>query len=62
MVTALFIQLSSQPLLGHPVNVTFRPAVVATNLAAAVAVTALAAWLPARRAVRMDLLEAISAE
>jgi putative ABC transport system permease protein len=62
MVTALFIQLSSQPLLGHPVSVTFRPAVVATNLAAAVAVTALAAWLPARRAVRMDLLEAISAE
>jgi ABC-type antimicrobial peptide transport system permease subunit len=44
------------------VSVTFRPAVVATNLAAAVAVTALAAWLPARRAVRMDLLEAISAE
>ena len=62
MVSALFIQLSSQPLLGHPVSVTFRPAVVATNLAAAVAVTALAAWLPARRAVRMDLLEAISAE
>jgi putative ABC transport system permease protein len=62
MVTALFIQLSSQPLLGHPVSVTFRPAVVAANLAAAVAVTALAAWLPARRAVRMDLLEAISAE
>jgi putative ABC transport system permease protein len=62
MVTALFIQLASQPLLGHPISVTFRPAVVATNLAAAVAVTALAAWLPARRAVRLDLLEAISAE
>ena len=62
MVTAVFIQLASQPLLGHPVSVTFRPAVVAANLAAAVAVTALAAWLPARRAVRLDLLEAISAE
>jgi putative ABC transport system permease protein len=62
ITTALFIQLASQPLLGHPVSVTFRPAVVATNLAAAVAVTALAAWLPARRAVRLDLLEAISAE
>ena len=62
IVTALFIQLASQPLLGHPVSVTFRPAVVAMNLAAAVAVTALAAWLPARRAVRLDLLEAISAE
>jgi putative ABC transport system permease protein len=62
MVTALFIQLSSQPLTGHPVSVTFRPSVVAMNLAAAVAVTALASWLPARRAVRMDLLEAISTE
>jgi len=62
MVTAVFIQLASQPLLGHPVSVTFRPAVVAANLAAAVVVTALAAWLPARRAVRLDLLEAISAE
>lgn len=62
MVTALFIQLSSQPLLGHPISVTFRPSVVAANLAAAIAVTALAAWLPARRAVRLDLLEAISTE
>jgi putative ABC transport system permease protein len=62
ITTALFIQLASQPLLGHPVSVTFRPAVVATNLAAAVVVTALAAWFPARRAVRLDLLEAISAE
>jgi ABC-type lipoprotein release transport system permease subunit len=35
---------------------------VVANVAAALAVTALAAWLPARRAVRLDLLEAISAE
>ncbi len=62
LVTALFIQLASQPLLGHPITVTLRPGVVITNLFAAVAVTALAAWLPARRAVRLDLLEAISAE
>ncbi len=62
LVTAIFIQLASQPLLGHPINVTFRPDVVLTNLVAAIAVTALAAWLPARRAVRLDLLESISAE
>jgi putative ABC transport system permease protein len=62
IVTALFIQLASQPLLGHPIEVTFRPAVVAANLAAALVVTALAAWLPARKAVRLDLLEAISSE
>ena len=62
IITALFIQLASQPLLGHPIEVTFRPAVVAANLVAALVVTALAAWLPARRAVRLDLLEAISSE
>ena len=62
LVTALFIQLASQPLLGHPIRPSFRPGVVAANLAAAVAVTALAAWLPARRTARLDLLEAISSE
>jgi len=31
-------------------------------VAAALAITAVAAWLPARRAVKLDLLEAIAAE
>lgn len=62
MCTAVLIQFSSQPLLGHPIRASLRPTVVAVNLVAAVAVTALAAWIPARRAVRLDLLESISAE
>ena len=62
VMTALLIQFASQPLLGHPIRPSFRPAVVAVNLAAAVVVTALAAWIPARRAAKLDLLEAISAE
>jgi len=62
VITALLIQLASQPLLGHPIRPSFRPGVVAVNLAAAVVVTVLAAWLPARRAATLDLLEAISAE
>ncbi len=62
MSTAFFIQLASQPLLGHPIRVSFRPSVIAVNLGAAVVVTALAAWIPARRAARLDLLEAISSE
>jgi len=62
IVTALFIQLASQPLLGHPIRPSFRPGVVAANMAAAIVITMLAAWLPARRAARLDLLEAISAE
>jgi putative ABC transport system permease protein len=62
LVTAVFIQLASQPLLGHPIRPSFRPGVVAANMAAAIVITMLAAWLPARRAARLDLLEAISAE
>lgn len=62
LVTAGFIQLASQPLLGHPIAFRVRPDVVAVNLAAAIGVTTIAAWLPARRAVRMDLLESISAD
>jgi putative ABC transport system permease protein len=62
MFTALLIQLASQPLLGHPIRASLRPSVVAVNLVAAVAVTVLAAWIPARRAVRLDLLESISTE
>jgi putative ABC transport system permease protein len=62
VTTALFIQLSSQPLLGHPIEASFRPGVVLANLAAAVAVTGIAAWLPARRAAGLDLLGSLSAE
>ncbi|NDC64766.1 MAG: ABC transporter permease [Planctomycetia bacterium] len=62
LVTAVFIQLASQPLLGHPIRASFRPAVVLANLAAAVAVTAIAAWIPARRAARLDLIESIGGE
>ncbi len=62
MVTALFIQYASQPLLGHPIRASIRPAVIAANLLAAVLVTALAAWIPARRAARLDLLESLSSE
>ena len=62
VTTALFIQFASQPLLGHPLAMHIRPAVVIANLLAALVVTALAAWLPARRAVNLDLLEAMSAE
>jgi putative ABC transport system permease protein len=62
VTTALFIQFASQPLLGHPLAMHIRPGVVIVNLLAALAVTALAAWLPARRAVKLDLLEALSTE
>jgi ABC-type antimicrobial peptide transport system permease subunit len=62
MFTALLIQFASQPLLGHPVRASLRPTVVVVNIIAAVAVAAIAAWIPARRAVRLDLLESIAAE
>ena len=62
LTTAWFIQAASQPMLGHPLQFSFRPWLVLANLAAAILVTALAAWLPARRAVQLELLEAIAAE
>jgi ABC-type antimicrobial peptide transport system permease subunit len=62
IATAWFIQLASQPLLGHPVSMSFRPEVILSNVVGAVTITAIAAWLPARRAVRLDLLESIAAE
>lgn len=62
MVTAAFIQFSSQPLLGHPVAATVRPGVIAANLGAALLVTVVAAVLPARRAARIDLLEALTVD
>ena len=62
LTTALFIQIASQPLLGHPIRSTLRPTVILANMLAAVVVTALAAWIPARRAARIDLLEAVSSE
>ena len=62
LVTAAFIQLASQPLLGHPITATVRPAVIAANVPGPLVVTALAAVIPARRAARLDLLEAIAAE
>lgn len=62
LVTAAFIQLASQPLLGHPITATIRPTVIAANVAGALLVTALAAVIPARRAARLDLLEAIATD
>lgn len=62
LTTAAFIQFAGQPLLGHPLAFSLRPGLAAGALAAALAVTALAAWLPARRATRLDLAEAIAAE
>jgi putative ABC transport system permease protein len=62
LTTAAFIQFAGQPLLGHPLAFSFRPALVAATIAAALAVTLLAAWLPARRAAGLDLMEAITAE
>lgn len=62
LVTAAFIQMASQPLLGHPVSFRLRPDVVIVNVAAAIVVATIAAWLPARRALQMDLLESMSSD
>ena len=62
LVTAAFIQMASQPLLGHPVGVNLRPGVVVTNVAAAIVVAAVASGLPIRRVMGMDLLKSIASD
>ena len=59
VAVAYLINVAMMPVLGHPVQFTFHPMLLAGGLAAGLAVVALAAWFPANRAARLDLLEAL---
>jgi putative ABC transport system permease protein len=56
------INLATMPALGHPVEFTFRPLVVIGWFAGALAMVIVAAWLPAERAARLELLQALQYE
>ncbi|MFM8578144.1 MAG: ABC transporter permease, partial [Planctomycetaceae bacterium] len=62
IATSAFIQIASQPLTGLPVGASFRPLFIVASLLAAVGVTIVAAWVPAKRAVGLDLLDSIAAD
>ena len=56
---AYIINVAMMPVIGHPVAFTFHPALLLGGFAAGLAVVACAAWFPADRAARLDLLEAL---
>ena len=59
---AWFINLAALPLLGRPVAFRFEPVLLFGSLVIASLVILLAAWWPAERATRLDILEALQYE
>ncbi len=59
VAVAYVINVAMMPVIGHPVHFSFQPLLLVGGLAAGLAVVALAAWFPADRAARLDLLEAL---
>jgi putative ABC transport system permease protein len=59
VAVAYLINVAMMPTLGHQVHFELHPALMLGGLAAGLAVVGLAAWFPADRAARLDLLEAL---
>ncbi len=59
---AYLINLAMRPALGHPVEFTLRPALLAVIFAAGFVMVVAAAWFPAQRAARLDLTRALQYE
>lgn len=59
VAVAYLINVAMMPVLGHPVQFGFHPALLAGGLAVGLGVVALAAWFPANRASKLDLLTAL---
>jgi putative ABC transport system permease protein len=62
LTTVYVIDLCMLPLIGHAVVMTIRPLLLLGCFAVALAVVLLAAWMPAERATRLDLLIALHYE
>jgi putative ABC transport system permease protein len=56
---AYLIHLSTLPMTGHPVPFSFHPVLLSAALLCAFAILVLAAWIPAERAARLKLVEAL---
>jgi putative ABC transport system permease protein len=59
---AYLIHLATLPAIGHPVAFVFRPGLLAGAFVAALAIVVAAAWFPAERAAKLELLEALKYE
>jgi putative ABC transport system permease protein len=56
---AYLINVAMMPVIGHPVDFTFHPLLLAGGFLAGLAVVAFAAWFPSNRAAKLDLLDAL---
>ena len=61
-VTAWVISLTMLPLLGYHIGFDLHADLVCGCFLLALAIVLIAAWIPARRATRLDLLEALKYE
>jgi putative ABC transport system permease protein len=59
---AYIINLAMPAALGHPIEFGFHPWLLLVTLLSALAVTSMAAWIPARRAANLDLVTALHYE
>ena len=59
VTVAYLINVLMMPELGHPVQFNIQPTLLVGGLVVGMAVVAIAAWFPANRASRLDLLEAL---
>jgi putative ABC transport system permease protein len=60
--TAYLISRTMWPLVGYPIAFSLHPWLLAGTFAAAMLIVLAAAWLPAERAARLDLLTALQYE
>ena len=62
LITAYVINIATMPSIGHPVEFGFRPGLLLGAFVGALLITIGAAWFPARRATRLDLVQALHYE
>jgi len=62
LALAYLINLATMPAIGHPVEFRLHVVLVAGSFLGAFAMVLIAAWLPAQRAARLDLTEALQYE
>jgi putative ABC transport system permease protein len=56
---AYLIHLATEPVIGHPVKFVPHPWLIAGGLAFGMLIVAIAAWMPAERASRLELTQAL---